>query len=399
MSRFTYHEKKHPDKAGKELYTMIIRDFPVDLSLSYPLDTQYDLDKTLFFDIETTGFAAESSYLYLIGCIYHKTDGFHMLQWFCEDIMEEGQILSSFFDFLSTYEVLVHYNGSGFDIPYLQKKVELHQLPYSFKALTSLDLYKMISPIKRIFRLPNFKQRSIEAFLQVDRKDPFDGGDLISVYQGYLGKRKIEQLRSKRTATSKAAAPSEADEMLHALLLHNEDDLKGLVQILPILYYSDLFHKPFHILQVGITEDRLTIRMELPFPLPVQISFGNDVCYFNAHENAALLTVQVYEGELKYFYDNYKDYYYLPEEDTAIHKSLALFVDKEYRRKAKPSDCYTRKQGVFAPLYEPILSPAFRQNFQDKLSFIEVHTDFLLQEKNLELYIDHILRHMITGKP
>ncbi len=384
---------------------MIIRDFPVDLSLQYPLDTKYDLDKTVFFDIETTGFAAESTYLYLIGCICHREDSFHMLQWFSEDIREESQILSLFFEFLKDYEVLVHYNGSGFDIPYLQKKKELYQLPYSFEALTSIDLYKSIAPIRKLFRLPNFKQKSIEAFLQVDRKDTTDGGDLIPVYQGYLGKRKIEKLRNTRTgspasnSSKESAVPSGADDLLHMLLLHNEDDLKGLVQILPILYYSDLFHTSFHILQAGVSGDRLSIRMELPFRLPAQISFGTELCYFSAHEKSALLTVQVYEGELKFFYDNYKDYYYLPEEDTAVHKSLALFVDKEYRRKAKPSDCYTRKQGVFAPLYDPILSPAFKQSFQDRLSFIEVHTDFLLREKNLELYINHILRHMLTGKP
>ena len=377
---------------------MIIRDFPVELTLQYPLDMKYDLEKTVFFDIETTGFAAETTYLYLIGCIYRKAGSFHMLQWFSEDLKEESKLLSLFFEFLKGYEVLIHYNGSGFDIPYLQKKVALHRLPYSFDALTSIDLYKAISPLKKLFRLRNYKQKSVEAFLNVNREDTSDGGDLISVYQGYLGKKQIEKLRKERKASKVPSAPSEADELLRILLLHNEDDLKGLVQICPILSYSDLFQKPFRILQAGITGDKLSLRMELAFSLPVRVSFGNDLCYFNAHEKTALLTVLVYEGELKFFYDNYKDYYYLPEEDTAVHKSVALFVDKEFRQKAKPSNCYTRKPGIFAPLYAPILSPAFKQSFQDKLSFIEIHTDFLLQEKNLELYADHILQHMIADK-
>ncbi len=374
---------------------MIIRDLPLELTMNYPLDQKYDLDKTIFFDIETTGFAAETTYLYLIGCIYHKAGTFHLLQWFSEDLKEESKILSLFFEFLKGYEVLIHYNGTGFDIPYLQKKCELHRLPYSFEALVSLDLYKVISPLKKIFKLKNYKQKSIEAFLRVSREDVSDGGDLIEVYQGYLGKKQIEKLKSNRKAAKEPSAPSEADELLRVLLLHNEDDLKGLVQICPILYYSDLFHTHLRILQAGVIGDKLTIRMELPFALPSQISFGNDLCYCNAHDKAASLTVLVYEGELKFFYDNYKDYYYLPEEDYAIHKSVALFVDKEFRQKAKPSNCYIRKQGVFAPIYAPILSPAFKQSFQDKLSFIEIHTDFLLQEKNLELYIDHILSHMI----
>lgn len=51
---------------------MITRQFPLDVSLTYPLDKEYDTDKIVFFDIETTGFTAESTYLYLIGCIYLK---------------------------------------------------------------------------------------------------------------------------------------------------------------------------------------------------------------------------------------------------------------------------------------------------------------------------------------
>lgn len=378
---------------------MIIRDLPLELTLKYPLDQRYDLEKTVFFDIETTGFAAETTYLYLIGCIYHKAGTFHMIQWFSEDLKEESKLISLFFEFLKGYEVLIHYNGSGFDIPYLQKKCELHGLSYSFEALLSLDLYKVISPLKKLFKLSNYKQKSVEAFLKVVREDVADGGDLIAVYQGYLGKKQIEKLKSVRKAAKEPSHTSEADELLRVMLLHNEDDLKGLVQLCPILYYSDFFHTPIRIVQAGVTGDKLSIRMELPFSLPSQVSFGNDLCYCNAHEKTVHLTVLVYEGELKFFYDNYKDYYYLPEEDYAVHKSVALFVDKEYRQKAKPSNCYIRKQGVFAPLYAPILSPAFKQSFQDKLSFIEIHTDFLLQEKNLELYTDHILQHMIAGKP
>ena len=41
------------------------------------------------------------------------------------------------------------------------------------------------------------------------------------------------------------------------------------------------------------------------------------------------------QDTLKYFYDNYKDYFYLPKEDTAIHKSVATYVDKDFRQKAK----------------------------------------------------------------
>ncbi|HWT27778.1 MAG TPA: ribonuclease H-like domain-containing protein [Mobilitalea sp.] len=375
---------------------MITRQFPVDLSLQYSFG--YDIDKIVFFDIESTGFSAETTYLYLIGCIYYKDASFHLIQWFSEGINEEADIITSFFEFIKDYDALIHYNGSGFDIPYLNRKCSMLKLDYDFDAIDSLDIYKLISPYKKLFKLGSFKQKSIEVFLNINREDIFDGGDLIQVYQSYLGKKHIETLRNTRNPKALQQTPSEADILLHQLLLHNEDDIKGLVSICPILSYVDIFEKPIHIVQAGVDGDILTIRFELFSNIPVRVSFGNASIYFTALEKKAALSIHIYDGELKYFYDNYKDYYYLPAEDSAVHKSLALFVDKEYRVKAKPSNCYTKKSGLFAPQYETLITPSYKHSYQDKLSFIEIHTDFLLKEKNLELYVSHILSHMINLK-
>lgn len=377
---------------------MIIRQIPVELTLNYSFGQEYDPEKIVFFDIETTGFAAETTYLYLIGCIYQKDASFQMIQWFSEDIREEQKLISLFFEFLKNYEVLIHYNGDGFDIPYLLKKCALYRLKYDFAHMKSIDIYKKIAPVKKLFKLRNYKQKSIEAFLNIHREDTFDGGDLIQVYQSYLGKKRIETLKKSRKSENKGAAVTESAELLKQLLLHNEDDLKGLVGICPILHYTDLPDKPIRILQAGVDGNVLAIRFEVIPCLPVRVSCGSGFLYFTAYENSACLNVDTYEGELKYFYDNYKDYYYLPEEDTAIHKSLALYVDKEFRQKAKPSTCYIKKQGLFAPQYAPVISPGFKKDFHDKLTFLEIHTDFLLQEKNLEQYVLHLFNHLLTSK-
>jgi len=375
---------------------MIIRQFPVEITPGYPLEHKFNTDKIVFFDIETTGFTAQTTYLYLIGCIYKDSSDLHMIQWFAEDIKEEVQIIKNFFEFIKGYDLLVNYNGSGFDIPYLIKKCELLKLNYSFDNIRNLDLYKMITPIKQIFNLKNFKQKSIETFLNVRRQDTLSGGELIEVYQSYLGKKRIENLRKSRNVQDNGDNTSlETEELLHLIMQHNEDDLKGLVKICPILYYNDLFDGAFHIVRAGVDSGQLIVRLEYNFYLPSRISFGNDCLYVNACNNTADVYIKTYEGELKYFYDNYKDYYYLPAEDRAVHKSLAIFVDKEYRKKATPSNCYTKKQGVFVPQYHPVLSPAFKNSYDDKISFVEVHNDFLLNEDNLARYIYHILNHLI----
>ena len=380
---------------------MITRQLPVELTLEYPLENEYEVRKIAFFDIETTGFVAESTYLYLIGCLYIKDGKLRLIQWFSEDIKEEAMVIESFFEFIKDYDLLIHYNGSGFDIPYLTKKCDILQLNYSFKDIKSLDLYKKISPLKKIFKLTNYKQKTVEAFLKVDREDTFGGGELIEVYQSYLGKRHIESLkmsRSHKLNENESKKDSEANKLLNTLLLHNEDDIKGLVQICPILYYCDIFEKPFHIIQAGVDDKKLIIRLKYDFSLPVRISFGNDFIYINAYDDSALITIDIYDGELKFFYDNYKDYYYLPDEDRAIHKSLAIYVDKDYRVKAKPSTSYTKKEGFFTPQYLPIISPYFKRENNDKITFVEIHTDFLLQEQNLTDYIRHILEHLSKAK-
>lgn len=376
---------------------MITRNISLELMPDYSFEQDYDLNKIIFFDIETTGFAADSTYLYLIGCAYYKDSSFHLIQWLSEDIREEEQLISSFFDFTVDYEILLHYNGSGFDIPYLQRKCALLDLPYSFDRFDSIDIYKKISPYKKLFKLKNYKQKSLETFLNIHRSDPFSGGDLIEIYQSYIGKKHYESLKLSRYPEAVLSRPSEAEILLNQLLLHNEDDIKGLLYISPILKYVDLFEKPIRIIQAGVDQDNLVIRFEIRSKLPVRVSYGNDLAHLTAYDKSATLTIRVYEGELKYFYNDYRDYYYLPAEDRAIHKSVAHFVDKEYRVKAKPSTCYTKKYGIFAPQYEMIISPYFKLEYQDKLSFLEIHTDFLLKEEILELYVSHILSRLLNS--
>ncbi len=375
---------------------MITRQFSLEQMPGYPFDKDYDINKIVFFDIETTGFAAESTYLYLIGCAYYQEESFHLIQWFCEDLSEEALVITSFLEFIKEYQVLIHYNGSGFDLPYISRKCELLGIENSLKKLASIDIYKRITPYKKVLKLPNYKQKTLELFLDIHRIDSFNGGDLIQVYQSYLGKQHFEKLRKSRNPGGIFETPSEAELLQHTLLLHNEDDIRGLLCICPILNYTDLFEKPIRILQAGVNEGIFTIHFELTEQLPVRISFGNDLAHFSAVGNKATLSVHIYEGELKYFYDNYKDYYYLPAEDSVVHKSLAHFVDKEYRTRAKLSNCYTKKHGIFAPQYELIFNPSFKQGYQDKLTFLEIHTDFLLQEEKLEQYVHHILNYIIS---
>ena len=56
-----------------------------NFTISYPLETLAPLERILFIDIETTGFTARSSSLYLIGTAYYQTGCWHIRQWFAEN--------------------------------------------------------------------------------------------------------------------------------------------------------------------------------------------------------------------------------------------------------------------------------------------------------------------------
>ena len=56
---------------------------------SYPIERLANPEEILFLDIETTGFTAKSSNLYLIGCAYFKDEEWHTIQWLAENYEEE----------------------------------------------------------------------------------------------------------------------------------------------------------------------------------------------------------------------------------------------------------------------------------------------------------------------
>lgn len=326
---------------------------------TYPLSRIGSLSELLFFDIETTGFSGEHSSLYLIGCVFYREHSWKLIQWFADQADAEEEMLNAFFHFLSHFRILIHFNGDGFDIPYLLKRCAVYGLDYDFTGVKSVDLYRKIKPFRKILGLENLKQKTIERFLGIERQDPFSGGQLIEVYHDYL---------------------ATGDETLRGLLLlHNEDDLKGMPSILPVLAYSDFLDFPFcpggwklkrTADAFGQEEQTLFLlyRSEVSLPVPMEAESGP--FSLDASGNVLTLGISLTEGELKRFYSNYRDYYYLIYEDTAIHKSIGEYVDRAARRKATAKTCYTKAQGLFLPQPSCIFEPCLRREYSERLTYI-----------------------------
>lgn len=355
-----------------------------NFAVQYPLEQIAPLDKLLFIDIETTGFTARNSSLYLIGAAYYSHDCWNIRQWFAEDYTQEKELLTSFFSFAADFTHIVHFNGNNFDLPYLLQKCDMHQLPYHFDNFEGIDLYKRISPYKSFLHLANCKQKTLEGLLGVGRDDIYNGGDLIGVYHEYV--------------------KSPNNESGRCLLLHNSEDMKGMLQILPLLAFYDLFNMPIKAKKVQANRytdydkqerQELLMKLELPTTLPLAVSILSNGCYFSAENKEGILKVPICEEEMKYFYSNYKDYYYLPKEDVALHKSVASFVEPEHRVQATAATCYTRKFASYLPQWDIFMEPFFKRAYKDKDLFFEL-TDERKKDRTLfSNYAQYVLGSMI----
>lgn len=366
---------------------------------AYPIELIDDLSKILFVDIETTGFAAKSSYLYLIGCLCFEEGSWQLIQYLAEDYIEEPFILQNFLTLCQNFHTLIHYNGNNFDIPYLKQKCEQFELKHPFgdandtsslitqHQMTGIDIYKRIAPFKAILHLENCKQKTMETFLDISREDKYNGGELISIYQEFV----------------KTKAP----ELRELLLLHNSDDMQGMFRLLPLLSYMDMLLVPFRVVKVQANhynslsgepchEILMKIKFLAPFPKPVAIHHKG--CHFSGEGDEGFLKVPCFIGELKYFYSNYREYYYLPLEDMALHKSVGSFVDKEFRKQASASNCYTKKDGTYLPEWDTIFTPVFKKNYEDKDLFFELTEDMKKNPKDFTKYALHVLDMLIHEK-
>ena len=108
-----------------------------------------------------------------------------------------------------------------------------------------------------------------------------------------------------------------------------------------------------------------------------------------------MIKVPVFCEEMKYFYSDYKNYYYLPHEDMAVHKSVSTYVDPAFRQQASASNCYTRKSGEYLPQWDMVFEPFFKREYDSKHLFFELTEDFKNNREAFSVYASHILSMMM----
>lgn len=342
------------------------------------------LEEILFFDIETTGLNPENSQVFLIGVIEKsKKEALTLIQFLAENNSAEEEItlLKAFSDLTSKKKYLIHYNGSSFDVPFLAHRCRFLGLGSPFSDLAQNDLYRELIRLPGFFRqMPDHKQKTFENLMNYSRKDLLSGKEMIKFYQIYV--------------------KSKENKVLELLLLHNQDDLKGMLSLLPLGKLKDFLSGDFFVDKAeeilepsleGGQKRELLFSLKLPFSLPVRLTAVTDLCRISIENVWGKIKLPLYEGTLKYFYQDYQNYYYLPYEDEAIHKSIAIYTDPSRRRKANASECYKKYTGTFVSAPGSLSLPLLRENYKSSTTYtLWPFSD--MSSDSLHTYLQEILK-------
>ena len=347
-----------------------------------PVFGNVSLEDALLYDIETTGLNPKASQLYLLGVLLFHKENSEFIQYFAESVRDEEEILEQFFQLCQTKKVLISFNGEGFDNRFIETMAKSYgKLPLHLN-LKQLDLFKLIRKRKKFYGLESYSLKSCERFLGIYREDRCSGGELISVYQDYLQNKNSE----KR----------------NLLLLHNREDIQNLPALFSFLAYENIFQGNVHFQRAELlvrdeikeknynhqnenslqikdleleerqnsrTSEKLCLKFSLPSSVPVPLTLTPKNFLLEIKETSLCLTVPFYQGELCYFFKDYKDYEFIPSEDRAVHKSLAAMYPKEMREKAKASTAYQKMKTSFLPVFQE-KEKVFKKTYQDKQCFI-----------------------------
>lgn len=323
------------------------------------LSTFGDPGKICFLDIETTGFSRTYDTIYLIGLVYYTNDTVMARQYLASRRQDEALLLKEALEFLSGFDTLITYNGDMFDLPFIRERARLLR-QWTPEAAGKADLVRSVDLMRRyrrhqkFFGWPNMKLKTVESCLGIGREDPFDGGQLIDVFDEY---EKTQDPRLEKT-----------------LLLHNYEDIVNLRDLLKVDELLGILEKG-HPLMARLRGSTVVFawNSQMPVSLEARVPFeakaGPGSPSFLLRMEAGLDEIQIVlpeaedAGQLKYYLSDPGNYYYLPGTSEIVHKSLSFDIPASERRPARAAQCYLK-----APedIYLEVPKEAFTDRSTDK---------------------------------
>ncbi len=280
----------------------------------------------LALHIETTGFSRKNSIVFLAGCLQKEPEPGRWLlkQWLLDDPSDEKELLGALSDEIRQKACLLHYNGLQFDLPFLEKRCALLHAPVAWKDCGQLDLYRTLRPCQKFLGLAHMRLSDVEKYLGVSRPDGPSGKEFIALFKKYIAIRQpnLEEI----------------------LLDCNRQNLCGLMHVAGALAYPSFLQGDFCLTQCQILQNTLicSLKLRAALPRPFSLDCHPKPWSISGAGCQAQIAFPLENGCLRMYYPNYKDYFYLPAEDAAIHKSVGAYVDKKNRAPATKDNCFTR---------------------------------------------------------
>ncbi len=296
---------------------------------------------TVFMDIETTGFSKTYDSIYLIGIAFYRDGEFRVRQYLASAEADEAKVLKGAMDDLAAFDTVVTYNGDMFDLPFIRERAKRMRVwtdamqRWDARAC-SVDLLRRYRHYQSFFGWPNLKLKTVEACLGSSRQDPFDGGQLIEIFYEYE-KTDDERLES-------------------VLLLHNYEDIVNLLELLKAEEMMAEIRNG-HVVAIAAERNRIHVEWDRLFSMSREAAIPLGKAGGSAKAKAAAQKAQIvfkagaasfdiilplWQNRLYYFLPNPGDYFFIPEANEIVHKSLAADVSPAERRKAKPEECRLR---------------------------------------------------------
>lgn len=329
-------------------------------------------DKTLLLNIETTGLSSRNAFIYMIGLGWQHDAVLTFECLLAESRMDERKLLDAFHDRLLAFDQIFTYGGHSFTYRFLTERwYNYHdEKDNLFDGIQTDDLQKDISAYKAFLPLADLKKLTVEQFLRFNRQSLQTGKEMIDIYTQW--------------------ERSHATDLRAMLLAHHTDDMQSLIQLQSLSAYTGFWKGYFTVLSWQIEKNHCIFRLSLAETIMQPIQYQTEYAVVSLDANEAIVTVQVYSGRLKHFLPGpVKDYYYLPAEDQAVHRSVACYVDKAYRQKATAATCYITRESFFLPTGQNDLYPHFQEGYHTKPYYICY--DPKTWQKNPQALYDYII--------
>lgn len=182
--------------------------------------------KPCVFDIEATGLTPSINKVVMTAMLIPTETGVRITQFLAENHYEEDRVLTATMEFLNKQGVdyLITYNGTRYDIPFVNTRLDKLCLPYSLDYY-DLDLYRILRKYSNLPRyLDSLSQGSVERYFGIrkDREDTISGKESVILFDEYA-----------RTGNT---------EIEKVILTHNREDVLQLYKLLHAASYDEWSH-------------------------------------------------------------------------------------------------------------------------------------------------------------